>query len=322
MCLQKEVSIYFTDFWPDFNTHNNIFIDILQKKFIVTVSPENPDFLFCSDFGDKHYSYSCPKIFFSGENASPDFNKYDYAIAFDDISFADRYYRLPLFHLYLRPSDLAPQKITQAQWQQKTKFCNFIYSNSEYADPRRVNFFLKLSAYKHVDSGGGLLNNTGGRVKEKLPWQSDFRFSIAFENSLKPGYSTEKILQALQAGTIPIYWGNPCIDKDFNEKCFINCHAYTNFNEVIEAIKRLEGDEQACLNMLNEPWFSKPIVMPIDDINLHNFLFTICNQNKQSAKRTCNTGMASSIMEFQRACAYISPSIRYLIKAYRKYKRL
>ena len=50
----------------------------------------------------------------------------------------------------------------------KENFCNFVYSNSGWADPIREKFYKEISKYKRVDSGGAYLNNIGYRVPDKL----------------------------------------------------------------------------------------------------------------------------------------------------------
>ena len=54
----------------------------------------------------------------------------------------------------------------------KKKFCCFVVSNSKAS--KRIDFFHKLSKYKCVDSGGGILNNVGGRVENKLDFIGDY----------------------------------------------------------------------------------------------------------------------------------------------------
>lgn len=104
--------------------------------------------------------------------------------------------------------------------------------------------FTKLSQYKQVDSGGKVLNNIGYQIgasqEEKLEWMKGYKFSIVFENSEYPGYTTEKLVDGLLTGTLPIYWGNPLISKDFNPSAFINCHDYQNFESVVDLVKELD----------------------------------------------------------------------------------
>src|SRR5690606_34891130 len=104
---------------------------------------------------------------------------------------------------------------------EKEYFCNFIYSNSK-ANPARDRFFHQLNTYKEVTAPGTHLNNSNLFVGErfaadwmfsKLKFQSQCKFTIAFENTSSPGYTTEKILHAFISNTIPIYWGDPEVTK-------------------------------------------------------------------------------------------------------------
>ena len=76
-----------------------------------------------------------------------------------------------------------------------------------------IDFFNALSVVKHVDSGGRHLNKIGYSVDNKMEFIKDYKFVIAFENSSYPGYTTEKILEPLVAGCIPVYWGSPAVVK-------------------------------------------------------------------------------------------------------------
>jgi hypothetical protein len=112
-----------------------------------------------------------------------------------------------------------------------------------------------LSRYKRVDSGGKVRNNIGAIVADKMAFLRRYKFSIAFENSQHPGYTTEKILHALTAGSIPIYWGNPRIAEDFNPRAFINCHDYRNMQDVVAAVRAVDEDENLYRAFLAEPYF-------------------------------------------------------------------
>jgi hypothetical protein len=81
-----------------------------------------------------------------------------------------------------------------------------------------------------------------------------YKFSIVFENASHPGYTTEKILNAFLANTVPIYWGNPLVSQDFNPKAMINCHDFESFEWVVEAIRELDQDDARYLQMLSEPF--------------------------------------------------------------------
>jgi len=113
-----------------------------------------------------------------------------------------------------------------------------------------------LQKYKKVDSGGKLLNNIGYLVDDKVAFLRQYKFTIAFENSCYPGYTTEKILHAFIADSIPIYWGNPLISRDFSPKSFINCHDYNSFDEVIERVIEVDTNNDLYIEYLTEPPFN------------------------------------------------------------------
>lgn len=251
----KTLKIKFTDFWPNLDETNNFIYNTLSAAYNLEIS-NTPDYVFYANFGYEHLNYpDAVRVFFSGENQTPDFNLCDYAIGFHFITFEDRYLRVPLFYLYDTDLLKASQKhqITPQEALIKKLFCNFIYSNKN-ADPKREAFFHLLEKYKSVHSGGGHLNNMGGeRVANKFDLQVQTKFTIAFENSSSNGYTTEKILQAFSAQTIPIYWGNPKVVEDFNPGSFINCHDYASFEEVVEKVKEVDNDDELFVKMLQTP---------------------------------------------------------------------
>jgi hypothetical protein len=119
----------------------------------------------------------------------------------------------------------------------------------------RNYFFHELSNYKIVDSGGRFLNNTGLPVENKMEFIKDYKFVIAFENSSYPGYTTEKLIEPFLVNSIPIYWGNPVVGKDFNTKSFINIEDVSQFDGAIKKIIELDNDDEKYLAMLNQPCF-------------------------------------------------------------------
>ena len=68
---------------------------------------------------------------------------------------------------------------------------------------------------------------------------SNFKFSLALENSAFAGYVTEKIMDSFLARTIPVYWGAPDVALDFNRDAFINLADYPNFDAAIDFYVRL-----------------------------------------------------------------------------------
>ncbi|MEP7268548.1 MAG: glycosyltransferase family 10 [Saprospiraceae bacterium] len=245
--------ITFSDFWSELDPENNFFINILRKIVPVVIDNNDPQLVFFSYYGNRHMRFRCPKIFYTGENIRPDFNACDYAISFD-YPVTERNFRLPLYALYADVNLLCQPKNSEAIIKSKTRFCNFVVSNPQGAE--RNKFFKMLSKYKKVDSGGRFMNNIGSPVSDKLAFIKGYKFTIAFENSSYPGYTTEKIFQPMLENSLPIYWGNKLIGRDFNTKSFINIHDYPDFGSVIEQIISVDKDDSKYAAYLQEPYFT------------------------------------------------------------------
>ena len=76
---------------------------------------------------------------------------------------------------------------------------------------------------------------------------------MCYENSSYPGYVTEKLFHALTYNTIPIYWGSPTVEMDFNKKAFISRHEFQSDEEMLDFIVYLDNNEDAYNEMLRQP---------------------------------------------------------------------
>lgn len=257
------IKINFTDFWKGFDKENNYFVKLLSQLYDVRISDE-PDFLFYSCYGYEYLKYKCIRISFISENQRPDFSGCDYALSFD-INSDPRHYRLPLYRLYI---DLWGQDMNalrnrsaqeiREQWKHKDKFCCMLVSNGN--SKKRINFFHRLSGVKRVDSGGRYLNNIGRSVDNKLEFIKDYKFVFAFENSSHPGYVTEKVIEPCFVGSIPIYWGNKEIGKDFNPGRFINYHDFKDEQALIRRIIEIDNDDELALEIISQPIFKDNVI--------------------------------------------------------------
>lgn len=305
----QTINVKFVDFNTDI--YKEYFLKLLSEKYNVVLS-DNPDYIIYSVFGYEHLKYDCIRIFYTAECYTPNFNECDYAIGFDRLSFGDRYLRAPLYQLFQYRENF--EKLKQKRnydssfLRKKTRFCNFIYSNC-FTKSKRGLFFELLNQYKRVDSGGRYKNNIGGAVRDKIKFQSECKFSIAFENCSYDGYSTEKIMEAFASNTIPIYYGDPRITDDFNEESFINCHKYQTLEEVVERVKEIDSNDELYLRMINyEP-------LKIRDINLMTFLENIFKQDLEDARRRPFSHHSIAKEQSQLRHAFFE---NYIFKAYKK----
>ena len=291
--MKKNIRVKLVDGFEDVIGRDSYYWQELEKRYDIELC-DKPDYLLCSCFSGEFLKYDCIKIVVLGENITPDFNLYDYAVGFDFIDYGDRYIRIPNYVYYRDAFQKAAQKhlVPDENFLNKKKFCNFIYSNDN-SDKIRNEFFLELSKYKKVDSGGKIYNNIGKRVGNKYEFQKDYKFSIAFENSRKEGYVTEKIVQAWQAGTIPIYWGNERVEEEFNPKAFINVFGFESIKSCIDYVKKVDSNNDLYLAMQRESIFKNESHAKRYYDNpdmLVDYLSMIFDKPISNAKKIFNTG--------------------------------
>jgi hypothetical protein len=261
----QRLKVKFVDFWTDMNkSEDNYFYELLSRYYAVEIS-DSPDVVFYSCFGNDYLKYSCTRIFYSPENWRPDFNQCDYAVTFDYIN-DERHLRMPLWALYYvsyekkgwRPASAGETSTRFEQWANRPEFCCMIVSNANAGE--RIEFFHRLNAQLRVDSAGKWNNTVGKSIpagtENKFDFIGNYRFVISFENGAYPGYTTEKILEPLLAGCIPIYWGDPEVERDFNPRRFIHVRDSADYDRAIQAILDIEREKDRARPLLDGPIFS------------------------------------------------------------------
>lgn len=251
------------------DTHEHIilfFKYVLSLRYDIQEDNINPDFLIFGDrvFGEKNLTFNrhkVTKIFFTGENQRPDSYDCNYAITFDH-NIQPWHYRLPLYVIYMWSLEHVHKTGYSRNWifkpifTEKTRFCSFVVSNGSCNE--RNEFFKKLNEIKSVDSGGNFMNNINQSLvgeNAKIKFLSTRKFNICFESMQHSGYVTEKLLHAFYAGTVPIYWGSPSVDVDFNPKSFINVNDFKTFDEAIEYVLEVDKDFKLYNSYLEQPKF-------------------------------------------------------------------
>ncbi len=285
--------VLFTDMWDGFNPAYNMFLLILQEgsknlnpkpriegHSLETIGSHKPHILLFGPFGDKwrmEQWKDVPKAHFTGENTQPIVeDKVILNMGYPHADFVDeKYVRLPLWMLEIdwfgadaekihNPKPLPLDrcmKVYPDEIAQKKKFCAFVVTNP--CNPVRNSAFQWLSQYKKVDSAGRLFNNIGDEIfaglgggggeLKKLEFLKNYKFCLAYENASSQGYTTEKLLHAKVAGCIPIYWGDPKVERDFDTKGFIDARKFTSPEELIQAVQRIDEDPSAYLQMYAVP---------------------------------------------------------------------
>ncbi|MCI8485509.1 MAG: hypothetical protein HFH41_14405 [Lachnospiraceae bacterium] len=277
----KEIKVFFIH--PMINT---------LKKFLEYIKIENtdlstrmvwdeinPDYLFVSEciytrtkqFQQFKKLYSLKRVIIGviRECVSPDLNVFDYVLAYDrDVKNEDRIFRLnPFYYFWNTDVNICNNKISIEQCKKelmsKKYFCNFIYSNPA-PHYLRDEIFYKISSYKKVDSLGKHLTNTRIRpTRDDENWKrisielkKNYKFSIAAENAKYPGYNSEKIMTSYMAHSIPIYFGDPNISDEYNEKSYILVSDEKSLEIALKRVIEIDRNDELWIDMIREPWMT------------------------------------------------------------------
>lgn len=264
----------FLDFWDGFQPNNNFFIDLFREILgdgVEVSPPQEADVIIYSCFGrQNHRSFDKDKvikIFYTGENLRPNYKECTYSFTFDFDDYQGRNIRIPLWLLqldwydkkdyenpkYVIPlTDLEKNQFTSIP---KTKFCALINNN---LFDNRVECMKKLSTYKAVDGFGKPFGNWFYGEKRKMEILSSYRFSICFENTMSPGYYTEKLIHSKLSGNIPLYWADDRIAEDFNTEAFLNLSKFGSMDQLVQAAIQIDQNEEAYNHLSNQPLWKNP----------------------------------------------------------------
>ncbi len=290
---KRHIVVGFTDMWDDFNPEYNQFTLMLKAavkhmsediEIVGQKGYEGANLVFFGPFGNtwQQAPPSIPKVHYTGENTPAvkrDDIKLNIGYQHTDIN-SGEYIRIPLWMLEINwfggdvekirnPKPMPINRATQVfpeELSRKQKFCAFVVTNP--CQPMRNSAFQWLTQYKHVDSGGRLFNNIGDRIfaglgggggeLKKLEFFKDYKFAITYENAREPGYTTEKLLHAKAAGCIPIYWGDPKVERDFDPAGFIDARDALTSQQLIDLVKGVDTNKTL--------WLKKFAVPALDEV--------------------------------------------------------
>ena len=261
------IDIKFYNHWSTFLTenlpHNMWFYRFMKNRKIDT------KVTFFSVFGYRWFMnfFWGKKVFFSGEYLGEgcfdkSWQQYkDYCLEEVDLSLGfdyidhKKYMRFPLWIMYFVQPEMTFEQLEKRIAlinhpdyrlnQNRTRFCCQI-SHHDKNGIRKTLIDLCNNVYK-VTCAGNFMNTTNELQSQynddKQQYLRNFRFNICPENVSAKGYVTEKILDAIVAGCIPIYWGGD--KKELIEPDIFNLDAFLYYEE---------GKEQELLTQVKELW--------------------------------------------------------------------
>jgi len=266
--MSAPLRVFVNGFWDGFVERTNgvhfgffdhVLSNALKQGVVVTPSIEDADVLLESHFGpsalkSKRWGYS---IFFSGEASIPlPEHIGQYSLILGNHSHVSCPLYLP--YDYCKPCKY-PTGITTVP---PKKVCAIMSSDGGPSQFRNQFIDELLSRGIHVDMGGKHRNNIGytvpGSYDEQpiLDFQRQYRVVLALENTLGDHYITEKVVNPLRAGTIPVYYGSRLVTNYINPSRFVRIDP-DNIDVSISEIQRLCNDDEYWLRMANQPCFVK-----------------------------------------------------------------
>ena len=117
---------------------------------------------------------------------------------------------------------------------EKTKLISMIFSDKQWNSFHRLrhNIYqnIKDKSY-NIDFFGSGCNK---RIEFKIEALKDYMFSIVVENSIENDYFTEKLIDCLLSGTIPIYHGTPNIGRYFDINGIIILDSLEQLEDILQ----------------------------------------------------------------------------------------
>jgi len=208
---------------------------ILERTFpntkIIMDNSLDPDFVVMSMFQNlEHHSFNCPYITWSGEPMQVA-HKPDYEPFLEintTTTSTHKHMWLPLIVLEVPHTERVTPK------QAKHWCCAYAFRNRV---PSRERFFNTMRSIEPTTYSFGASCPTpdtpfvlpiGQRGENKKAFE-DFAYVVGMENSVVPGYITEKIANAFCSGSVPIYEGhNDTVNMFFNPDSFINVSNFSS----------------------------------------------------------------------------------------------
>lgn len=187
-------------------------------------------------------------LFQTGENLRHDYLTADYAISFDLAIASERHLRLPYWMEQLDWTHEGIHGMRNARFGQLLDIQRLMqplgdgflnrprkaaFFSSHLREPRRT-LHSALQAVIAVDGFGSqfdasIAHHSASSI-EKMDVLRGYAINLCPENSMYPGYYTEKIPEAFHAGCLPVSWVDSNVAVDFNPDAFVNLAPMTQSN--------------------------------------------------------------------------------------------
>lgn len=282
------LKIYVMNFWKGFSLEAGFLrhlLDLAFGSFVVTPHESDADLVLTSVYPKQQRWYRPPRKQWSShpektiaviwENQRPDYRRYRFSISSDFDSYGGRNCRVPLWYTQiqwpglvregLRPVPGASQgfeplvdldSLLRARptpsAADREMFCCLV---SGHPERHRQLCVEQLSSVGRVDLFGTIAGKPVPRSKYEI--LAPYRFNLCFENSIFPGYYSEKLLHAWVAGCIPLYFSDSWYRLDFNPKAMINRINFSTIDEFVDHVTSINASREAMNELFDQPLLTK-----------------------------------------------------------------
>lgn len=144
----------------------------------------------------------------------------------------------------------------------KSKLVSIIASHKKQLAGHKLRHHIISNNKDRLDVFG----NGYQTINKKIEGLRDYRFSVVIENCKRDYWFTEKLIDCLITGTVPIYWGCPSIGDFFDIRGFIIVDSITDVNDVLQSLS-----EEKYMDML--PYVENNLNLSKNFILGENFIY-------------------------------------------------
>ena len=276
--MSKEIiSVFPINFWSHFDLRDSFLGYLLRTtfgQFELAASEEVADIVFSSTYMTSNRcnpKFNHKTIWLIWENLRPVFDLAHYAISCDFDDYGGRNVRCPVWYGelkwpgYERPSfvsnpsnhgyeplveieSILQERTHKADADRRQRFCCFVAGRQQHHRTLAVEL---LSQIEKVDVFG---NVSGVPLKQsKYTILPNYKFNLCFENSMFPGYYTEKPVQAWQGGCVPLYFADRFAGLDFNPAALLNRADFPSISDFIERVRKINSSPDAVKEIVSQP---------------------------------------------------------------------
>jgi len=283
----QAVYVFFYNFWNGFiektdSMSYTFFITLLEKVYRLPVhmtrNPDEAHVLVECIFGSQTYLYYkkwSATFLFTGESHYcniPHLYQFDCILGFEITN--ERYVQCPLYLLFLHSNPSIYEQLVENDKQLASGIFEHTHLEGVHIPPNeasvvitnnnhgieRLRFMDRVEEKMTLYYGGKYKNNIGGLVDGHFnsPEMTNFyrrgKFAITMENADRPYYITEKLVNGLRSGVVPVYWGTSRVSEFFNPKRFLHLKPGATEEDISEIIERMKSmTDEEYLSIIHEP---------------------------------------------------------------------